>query len=82
MVPLVGLGLRGSASLPASEEACRERLSRLEQRLIKARAEFEALAESRGGNDKAREEVVELLMHWFVHGKENGISRARSLRSK
>ncbi len=67
---LVTLGLRESVSLPKRQEDCRECRDRLEARLERARAEFEDLAESRGGNDKARAEIAELLMHWFVHGRE------------
>jgi hypothetical protein len=65
----VTLGFRGSVSLPEGAQACREYLTRVQDRLSQARAEFEALAESRGGNDRAREEVIDLLMHWFVHGR-------------
>ena len=64
------LGIRGPVCLPASEQACRECLVRLEARLERAQSEFADLAESRGGNEKARAEVVELLMHWFVHGRQ------------
>lgn len=69
LVELVGLGLRGSISLPASAEDSAHGLLRLEERLAQARNAFEGLAASRGGNDKTRSEVVELAMHWFVHGR-------------
>jgi hypothetical protein len=65
---LASVGLRGSVSLPKSQQNCRECLDRVEARLAHARKEFEALAESRGGNEKTRGEVLDLLMHWFVHG--------------
>jgi len=66
---VVTLGLRGSVSLPTGEQNCRDRMTNLEARLAQARVEFQALAESRGGSDKTRDEVVGLLLHWFVHGR-------------
>ena len=76
LVRLVNLGLRLSLNLPTSEQACRAYLARLEDRLVQARAQFEVLAESRGGNEKARDEVVGLLLHWFVHGRARTSSDA------
>jgi hypothetical protein len=70
LLRFIELSLRGSISLPANAESCADHLHRLEERLAHARAAFESLAESRGGNDKTRAEVIELLMHWFVHGRE------------
>ncbi|MGH7913504.1 MAG: hypothetical protein ACREPW_02485 [Candidatus Binataceae bacterium] len=67
---LVILGLHGSVSLPMGERNCRDLLGRLEVRLAQARGEFDALAESRGGNEKTRDEVADLLLHWFVHGRK------------
>jgi hypothetical protein len=70
---LATLGLRGSLSLAVGERNCRDVLTSLNTRLEQARAEFEALAESRGGNEKMRAEVADLLMHWFVHGRKAGV---------
>jgi predicted small lipoprotein YifL len=67
---LAGLGLRGPVQLPASEEASRQSLVRLDKRLAQARATFESLAHSRSGDDKTRVQVVELLLHWFLHGRD------------
>jgi len=71
LVGLVKLGLRGFISLPASAEDCTNCSLRLNERIAQARAAFEALAERRGGNDKTRAEVVELAMHWFIHGRDH-----------
>jgi type I restriction-modification system DNA methylase subunit len=67
---LVNLGLHGPLALPVGARECREHLARLDTRLEQARAEFEQLAESRGGSEKTRAEVVELLMHWLIHGRD------------
>lgn len=80
LAKLVALGLRGSLRLPTSEQACHASTERLEARLNGVRTVFGALAESRSGNDTTRNEVANLLMHWFIHGrgKENKKSRGRS----
>ncbi len=69
LAKLATLGLREPVDLPVSEQACRGSLARLESRLEQARTEFEALVKSRAGNDKTRDEVTDLLMHWFIHGR-------------
>jgi hypothetical protein len=66
---LSSLGLRGSVQVPRTEHACQGRLVLLEDRLQKARHIFEVLADSRGGDEKTRKEVIELLMHWFIFGR-------------
>jgi hypothetical protein len=70
LAKLAHLGLRAKVNLPDKEQACRHTLDRLEGRLKQARAEFDALAESRSGGNKTRDEVVDLLMHWFTHGRQ------------
>jgi hypothetical protein len=67
---LVRHGCRGTVKLPIEASVCSNRLRQLESRLKQARAVFSDLAESCGGNDKTRDEVVELLMHWFIQGRE------------
>jgi hypothetical protein len=66
------LGVRGSLRLPMEERACREALVNLGDRLAEARAEFDALARSRSGDEKIQSQVVELLTHWFLHGRRRG----------
>jgi hypothetical protein len=61
-------GLRGPVSVPATEKECGALLERLGARLATARRKFEALAAERAGSDKLREQVLELLNRWFVHG--------------
>jgi len=61
-------GLRGPVSVPATERGCGALLQRLGARLATAKTRFEALADERAGSDKLREQVLELLNRWFVHG--------------
>lgn len=77
---VASLGLRGAVAIPASEQNSRDGLERLEARLTRARTEFAGLAESRGGNEKTRGEVVDLLTHWFVHGRGRAAQSTRATR--
>jgi hypothetical protein len=61
-------GLRGPVSLPATEKECWKLAQMLQSRLSTARSRFEGLAQQRAGSDKLREQVVELLNRWFIHG--------------
>jgi len=62
-------GLRGPVSLPATESECETLAKRLEARLAEARLKFDELAQARAGTDKLREQVVDLLYRWFIHGR-------------
>ncbi|MHB8656273.1 MAG: hypothetical protein ACYDA9_20645 [Terriglobia bacterium] len=62
-------GLHGPVSLPATENECRRLEKTLEARLTKARLKFDELAQVRAGTDKLREQVVDLLYRWFIHGR-------------
>ena len=79
---LASLGVRGAQRLPSGEQACCDTLARLDARLAEARTEFEALSQSRSGDDKTRSQVVELLMHWFVHGRRRGDAVAQTGRGR
>jgi len=62
-------GLRGPVSFPETEKECRALLVKLGARITTAKAEFETLAEERAGSERLREQVIELLHRWFVHGR-------------
>ena len=64
-------GLRGPVALPATEAESRRLDHALRARLSDARAKFEELARERAGTEKLREQVAELLSHWFIHGRPN-----------
>ena len=65
-------GLRGPVSLPATEKACRELGRLLQRRITTARSKFEELAQQRAGSDNLREQVIDLLYRWFIHGPPAG----------
>jgi hypothetical protein len=67
---LANLGISGNAKMPATLEACIKMLDRLNVRLEKARARFQELAESRTGDERVRQQLVEALERWFVLGRE------------
>ncbi|MGC2202620.1 MAG: hypothetical protein WA633_21100 [Stellaceae bacterium] len=77
---LASLGLRGPLRLPMDEHDCRDTLALLDGRLAEARTEFEALAQSRSGDERTRSQMVELMLHWFVHGRERGDAVAQTGR--
>jgi hypothetical protein len=61
-------GLRGPVSIPATENKCHALSRDLEKRLATAKSRFEEMAQERAGSEKLREQVVELLHRWFIHG--------------
>jgi hypothetical protein len=62
-------GLRGQILLPKDEKECQRALLALNSRLEKGQARLAELAEARAGTDKLREQVLDLLRRWFIHGK-------------
>jgi hypothetical protein len=62
-------GLRGPISIPSGEGQTRKLLTELEHRLSEGRRKLITLAEERAGTEKLREQVVETLYRWFIHGK-------------
>jgi hypothetical protein len=68
---LANLGISGVTSLPSDEGGAERLLAALENRLTEARTRFEELASSRTGVEKLSDDVADLLMHWFVHGRSD-----------
>ncbi len=62
-------GLRGPVSIPSGESQAQKLLAELEYRIAEGRRKLMSLAEERAGSDKLREQVVESLYRWFIHGK-------------
>jgi hypothetical protein len=62
-------GLRGPVSIPSGEAQARKLLNELEHRLVEGRRKLIQLAEERAGSEKLREQVIETLYRWFIHGK-------------
>jgi hypothetical protein len=63
------VGVRGSVPVPDTEEKCRDLLLKFEDRLARGRARIEELAAERCGTEKMRQQVVDIMWHWFIHGK-------------
>jgi len=66
---LADLGVSGLVNIPRSVAGCQRVLVAVEERLAAARARFEELAATRTGMEKLREDIVDLLVRWFIHGR-------------
>jgi hypothetical protein len=66
---LADLGVSGFVNIPRSVAGCQRVLAAVEERIATARARFEDLAASRTGIESLRDDIVELLMRWFLHGR-------------
>jgi hypothetical protein len=67
---LAELGMSGEVKLPADLAPCLVLLDRVNRRIERARARFQELSESRTGDERAQEQLVEALERWFVLGRE------------
>ena len=72
IVRLANLGMSGKLKLPGDLGPCLKLLDRVNVRLDKAVARFTELAESRTGDERIRQQLVEVLERWFVLGRETG----------
>lgn len=63
-------GLRGEVLIPATEKECELVARSLEARLVAGASRLEELGEQRAGSDRLREQVVNILRRWFIHGKD------------
>jgi len=67
---LANLEIRGQVKLPTDEAACAEWREAVEKRISEARSRFEDLAVYRSDMERVREEIVAVLLQWFIHGWE------------
>jgi hypothetical protein len=67
---LAELGVRGKVKVPAQASACRQAIRELAARMAEARRRFEELAASRTGTPALQDRTAELLVHWFIHGRQ------------
>jgi hypothetical protein len=67
---LAELGVRGEVTVPAQAAACRQAVRELASRMAEARGRFEELAASRTGTPALQDRTAELLVHWFIHGRQ------------
>lgn len=70
VVRLANLGISGELKLPEHPKDCVKLLSLVDERLKQARGRFEELAKSRTGDEHLREQLTDLLIRWFVKGRE------------
>ena len=63
--------------LPADLGPCLKVLDRVDRRVERARARFKELAESRTGDERVQDQLMEVLERWFVVGRADEPSRAR-----
>lgn len=67
---LADLGIHGAVNLAPTPDGCEELSKRLRERIATARARFEELAGTRTSLEDKRSEVVDLLLRWFVQGRQ------------
>ena len=67
---LANLGVVEEVKLPAELDPCFKLLDRVNVRLDKAVARLRELAESRTGDERTRQELMEVLERWFVLGRK------------
>ena len=72
VVRLANLGISGELKLPGNPKDCIKLLNLVNERLKQAHGRFEELAKSRTGDERLREHLTDLLMGWFVKGREIG----------
>ena len=67
---LAELGISGRLKIPGGTESSEDLLGRLEARLAEARTAFSELVESRTGDSRIREQLLDVLQLWFVRGRD------------
>jgi hypothetical protein len=67
---LAELGMTGEVRLPSELAPCLKLLGRVNGRIERARARFRDLAESRTGDERVQEQLLDVLQHWFLLGRE------------
>jgi hypothetical protein len=66
---LANLEISGEVKLPFSLSASLKLLERLERRISRVRERFQSLVESRTGDERIREQLIDVLERWFVLGR-------------
>lgn len=65
---LSDLQVRGSVPIFSAADGAPKLKEKIEERINHARARFTELAQSRTSLEEKQDEVVDLLVHWFVLG--------------
>jgi hypothetical protein len=66
---LANLGISGKVRLGKEKRSCQELLTRIEDRVEKARSRFKDLAQSRTSDERLQVQLMEILERWYVLGK-------------
>jgi hypothetical protein len=66
---MANLGIHGRLKIPSSMEPSMKLLDRVNARLERASARFRELADSRTGDERVRQQLLEVLERWFVLGR-------------
>ena len=66
---LANLGVVGQVRLPADLAPALKVLDRVDRRVERVRTRFKALVESRTGDERVQDQLLELLLRWFVVGR-------------
>jgi hypothetical protein len=67
---LAKIGLRGEIELPRIPSDCQKCSSEILLKISQARERFAKLVGSRTGTPALQEKTTELLLHWFIQGRE------------
>ena len=70
IVRLAELGVSGRLKIPDSTKSANALLGRLDARVVEARSAFFELAQSRTGDSRVQEQLLDLLQLWFVRGRD------------
>jgi hypothetical protein len=62
-------GIRGNVEVPKSSMDCQRCLQELQIRIKRAAEHFTQLAASRTGTQSLQEKTANLLLHWYIHGR-------------
>ncbi|MHB1422882.1 MAG: Eco57I restriction-modification methylase domain-containing protein [Gemmataceae bacterium] len=69
------LGVIGNVKIPETHSACVKMMKQVNERMGRVRKRFLELAQSRTGDERVRQQLMEVLERWFVLGRENGCAR-------
>ncbi|HEY1343177.1 MAG TPA: N-6 DNA methylase [Bryobacteraceae bacterium] len=70
---LATLGVTGEVKIPETPSACVELQRQVNDRMERAQSRFLELARSRTGDERIREQLMEVLERWFALGREGAI---------
>ena len=69
IVKLADLDIRGKVNIPRDAPDCNLWLQQINDRITHAQTRFNSLSASRTGNTRLQEQVANLLLQWFIHGR-------------